>query len=247
MNMLCNDIDALLGPLHACTETQDGARVTTHCLYPSFDPVNVFVARIGEAYRVHDGGGAERVAWMHGRDEHLIRRLLSRHAARHRIKAVHGVLEGEAPSREWLLSAILAVANASASAASATIEWSVSAAEHDLKDKIYGVLSKAVAASAISREFPFTGLSGKEHRFDFAVRGPRQHLLLIDTVLPHHISISAKYVAFADARLDGGNGIDRFAVYDRPLERDDVSLLQQVADLVPFASLEPGVRRVLAH
>jgi hypothetical protein len=70
---------------------------------------------------------------------------------------------------------------------------------------------------------------------------------LIDTVLPHHVSISAKYVAFADTRCDRSTEIGRFAVYDRPLDRAHASLLQQVADLVPFRSLEPGIKRALSH
>ena len=245
--MVCADIQAAVSPLRACAETVDGARVTTHCLYPSFDPVIVFVARVGDTYPVHDGGGAERTAWTHGRDEHLIRRMLARHAARYQIKLVDGVLVAEAQSLEWLLSAILAVANASAGAANAIIDRSGAAGESVLRDKVYGVLTKAFDASTVVREFPFIGRSGKEHHFDFAIQKPHEHLLLIDTVVPHHVSVSAKYVAFADARLDRGNGIGRFAVYDRPLERGDASLLQQVADVVPIQSLEPGIRRVLAR
>jgi len=244
--MVCEDVRAALAPFHACVDTVDGARVTTQCLYPSFDPVTVFVARGKETYRVHDGGGAERAAWTHGRDQLLIGRILARHAARYHIKVVDdGVLLSEVQSVEWLLSAILAVANASAAAANAIVERSRVAGESILREKVDDVLSKAFEPSLVLRGFPFSGRSGKEHRFDFAIRQPHEHLVLIETVVPHHVSVSAKYVAFADTRLDHGNGIDRFAVYDRPLEPDDVSLLQQVADLVPFDSLERGIRRVL--
>ena len=243
--MLCKDVQAALGPLQTCVETSDGARVTTQCLYPSFDPVSVFVARIGDVYRVHDGGGAERAAWTHGRDEQQIRRVLTRHAARYHIKVIDGVLEAEAPGGEWLLSAILAVANASANAANAILEQSVAAGESALREKVYGVLAKAFDPKLVTREFRFIGRSGKEHRFDFAIRGRHENLLLIDTVLPHHVSVSAKYVAFSDAQVDRSKEVGRFAVYDRPLDRGDASLLQQVADLVPFRSLEPGLKRAL--
>ncbi len=245
--MVCKEVQAALGPLHRCVVTADGARVTTHCLYPSFDPVVVFVARVGDAYRVHDGGGAERTAWTHGREEHLIGKMLARHAARYQISVVEGALVAEARGPDWLLPAILAVANASASAANAIVERSRAAGESALRDKVDHVLSKAFDAAVVVREFPFTGRSGKEHRFDFAIRPSHEHLLLIDTVVPHHVSVAAKYVAFADTRFDRGNGIERFAVYDRALSPDDASLLQQVADLVPFHSLEPGIKRSLAH
>jgi hypothetical protein len=245
--MICEEVQAALSPFRGCVVTADGARVTTHCLYPSFDPVVVFVARIGDTYRVHDGGGAERTAWTHGRDEHLIARMLARHADRHQIKIVDGALVAEAQSLEWLLSAILTVANASAGAANAIVERSRATVESALRDKVDHVLSKVFDANVVVREFPFTGRSGKEHHFDFAIRQPHHHLLLIDTVVPHHISVSAKYVAFADTRLDRGDGIERFAVYDRPLEAGDASLLQQVADLVPLPSLEPGIKRAIAQ
>jgi hypothetical protein len=245
--MVCEEIEAALEPFHACVETADGARVVTHCLYPSFDPVPVFVARVGDTYRVHDGGGAERTAWTHGRDDHLIARMLARHAARYQIKVVDGALVAEAQSIEWLLSAILTVANASAGAAHAVVEQSRVAGESALRDKVYQVLSGAFDAAIVAREFVFAGRSGKEHRFDFAIRQPQQRLLLIDTVVPHHVSVSAKYVAFADTRLERANGIEGFAVYDRPLEAGDASLLQQVADLVPLRSLEPGLKRALTQ
>jgi hypothetical protein len=109
------------------------------------------------------------------------------------------------------------------------------------------ILSKAFDAVIVVREFSFIGLSGKEHHLDFAIRQPQQHLFLINTVVPDHVSVSAKYVAFADTRLDHGDGIERFAVYDRPLEAGDASLRQQVADLVPLGTLEPGIKRALAH
>jgi hypothetical protein len=247
--LVCKDVQAALGPLQKCVETTDGARVTTHCLYPSFDPVTVFVARVGEVYRVHDGGGAERSAWTHGRDDQLIRRMLMRHAARYHIKVIDGRLEAEAPGPDWLLSAILAVANASANAANAILERTIAAGEGALRDKVYEVLAKALGprATTIVRDFPLIGRSGKEHRFDFGIRRQEEGLLLIDTVLPHHVSVSAKYVAFADARFERSKEISRFAVYDRPLDKGDASLLQQVADLVPFRSLEPGIKRALTH
>jgi hypothetical protein len=112
--VICEDLRVALGSSTLYVETDDGARVTTHCLYPSFEPVTVFVVRMGELYRVHDGGGAERAAWTHGRDEHLIGRMLARHAARYQLKVVDGVLLADAQSLEWLHSAVLAVANASA-------------------------------------------------------------------------------------------------------------------------------------
>jgi hypothetical protein len=98
---------------------------------------------------------------------------------------------------------------------------------------------------SVHRKVAVIGQSGKEHHFDFKIADKQGRILLIDAVAPHPVSIYSKYVAFSDVSRDGGRESRRFAVYDRPLEPADVSLLQQVADLVPMESLEPGARRIL--
>jgi hypothetical protein len=177
-----------------------------------------------------------------------IRKVLARQAEKFRVAVVEDALVADAASAEWLTSAILAVANASAAAAHAVIERVVSATERMLKEKILTVLQTTVAQSKILTEYAAPGQSGKIHRFDFAVIEPPDqagNLLLINAVAPHHISVSAKYVSFADVvhRTDGR--IDRFAVHDKPLDPSDVSLLQQVADIVPVKSLHEGVIRLV--
>src|SRR4051794_27825100 len=127
MSRTCDDIKAALSAFEACTETDEGSRVTTHCLYPSFDQVNVFVVRIGEGFRIHDGGGAVRSAWLHGREESLVSRMLTKQATRYQIRVQDDSLIADAPSIEWLASAVLAVANASAAAAHAALDRFVSA------------------------------------------------------------------------------------------------------------------------
>lgn len=244
--MSCNDVQAALAGFGACTETEQGSRITTHCLYPSFDPVNVFVVRFGDGFRVHDAGGAFHSSWLHGRDESLIRRMMNRYAGRFQVTVAEDSLVAKATDVEWLTSAILAVANASAATAHAVVEHAVAATELQLKDKILSVLKSTIGADAIATEYVIPGKSTKSHRFDFAVRERRDGLLLINAVAPHHVSVAAKYVAFADIERRADGEVDKFAVHDRPLEASDVSLLQQVADIVPFSSLAPGVRRALA-
>jgi hypothetical protein len=85
------------------------------------------------------------------------------------------------------------------------------------------------------------GRSGKHHRFDFVVRSFGK-VLLLDAVAPHHISIASKYVAFADMAQSRNK---KFAVHDRRLESEDISLLQQVADIVPVTALEGGIKRLV--
>jgi hypothetical protein len=240
--MTCQDIRAALEPYGECTETENGSRLRTHCLYPSFEPVHIFVVRFGDGFKIHDGGGAYRSAWDHGREAAMARRAISRQAIAFGISVgADESLVADVQTKEWLLSGILAVANASASAAHTVFQHVAIASEEMLKEKIFGILASVVPMASIVREYALIGKSGKHHRFDYAIQTTEEQPLLLNAVTPHHVSISAKYVAFADTHELPVIG--RFAVHERPLEQDDMALIQQVADIVPFASLRPGVTR----
>lgn len=244
--MICEDVRAALGAGEVCVESDAGARVVTHCLYPSFTPVSVFVTKLGDGYRVSDGSGAIRAAWAHGRDEKLIERILAREASRFHLKVSSGALVADAPSIEWLRAAILAVANASAAAAHAAIGKAAAATERALKDRIYVALAHVAPERAIGTDVQVIGASGDVRSFDYGVRIEGDGELLVSAVAPHHSSIYAKYVAFADTK-ELPRTTSRFAVYDRPLSEGDVSLMLQVSELVPLRSLDAKARRILVH
>lgn len=240
--MTCEDILAALAGEATCEQTPSGMRVETHCLYPSFDPVDVFVVRHGEGFIVTDGGGAAASAWEHGREsvDHCLVKASSRFGA-----TTNGtVIEAKADNIDWLRSAILAVANASASAAEAALERAAQAAESAMADQIFEALSHIVPKAAIARDFVHRGSSGRKWRYDFGATA-NDNLLLVNAVSPHHNSISAKYVAFADAPEDREH-VRKLAVYNRKLDTADATLITQVATLVPLRSVERGARKVLA-
>lgn len=243
--MICEDVRAALGAGDRCEETEEGARVLTHCLYPSFEAVAVFITKLGDGYRVSDGGGAVRNAWLHGRDEPLSHRMLSREASRYHLKVSGYSLVAEVPTIEWLRSAILATANASASVAQAVNGKATAATERLLKEKIRETLSHIAPEERIGTDVEVTGNSGDLRHFDYSIKAANDNILVISALAPHHTSIAAKYVAFADTK--GLNRLAGFAVYDRPLERGDISLLLQVTDLVPIGALDLRARKALAH
>jgi hypothetical protein len=76
------------------------------------------------------------------------------------------------------------------------------------------------------------------------VHRSREDVLLINSVSPHHNSVSAKYVSFSDTESPRENKV---AVHDRPLVADDVALLQQVARIVPLITLRSGPQKVLSR
>jgi hypothetical protein len=71
-------------------------------------------------------------------------------------------------------------------------------------------------------------------------------MLLLNAVAPHHISVSSEYVAFSDVFHREGVRTDRWAVYDRELDPSDVSLLLQVATIVPMPALSAGLKKLIS-
>jgi len=114
----CDDVIAALAPYAECSLDGDVARVRTHCLYPSFEPVFVTVDRTGAgSYVVSDTGAAYAVAWDAGRDHRTIERAILQSASRFDVGTQGASILVTVPSLDWLASAIVAVANASSNAA----------------------------------------------------------------------------------------------------------------------------------
>jgi hypothetical protein len=216
----------------------------TQCLYPSFERVRIYVAKHGDGYKIHDNGGAYLSAWAHGRDEPIINRALNQECKKYHLARIGDTLVAEALSREWLLSAILSVANASAAAATAAVARIVAAAEQELSERIEQTLIKTVGSAGFSKDVDIIGKSGGHRHFDFAIEVPDSEPILINGVSPHHGSISAKYVSFADTE---GAASRKLAVFDRQLNTDDVALLQQVASILPIKGLARTTRGAIKY
>jgi hypothetical protein len=219
-----------------CANTPHGARIETHCLYPSSDPVHVFVRQRKEGFQVHDGGGAMRSAVAHGRNWQS---AMERASRRHSVVFRDGTLVAEPPSVDWLYPAILAISNASALAARLAMEASISRSESSLRDAIFEGLKRAVPESKIGREFEYRGRSGHLWQVDFAVREER--LVLVKSVVQNGNSINSNYATFGD--IGDQDDLTKFSVFDRKLNQDTEALLRQVAALVPLASVTAMVEQ----
>lgn len=240
----CSAIKEALAPFADCEATPNGARILTHCLYPSFQPVAVYVVGFGKGFIVHDGGDAQAVCWAHGRDERATTRYFNEQATKHGLRYVDGNLKLVIEDPTWLASAILAVANAASGAANASVEHIARSAMVVLQDAIHQALIGRFAKSNVLVHPTRTGGSGRSYDFDFGVIDSGR-MVLIDAVTPYAASINSKYTAFSDVMqtLDGIG----FAVFDRPLQAPEKTLLSQVAQVVPLASMTRGVERELPN
>lgn len=243
--MTCDRIQAAMNLFQTCAETPSGSRVMTHCLYPSFEPVDVYIHGFGDGFRVHDRGGARREAWLHCVEEGQMTRILNAEAGKHQIGVENGALVATAQSPEWLFAAITAVANASANAAKIAIDSVSLGTEDTLVRRIEDTLFNIFPDSMVRKHYGFRGKSGKEHHFDFALRGGGDRTILINAVTSHHFSVSSRYVSFADTIIKGYESVGRFAVFDHDPDNENAALLGQVADIVPFRTLLPGARHFM--
>ena len=237
----CDAISKALMSFGLCVNTSEGSRIQTHCLYPSFEPVYVFVAKVGDEYKIHDGGGAYRESWLHGRDEALISRYLKSESKKYHLELVGNSLVCSASSVDWLGAAIVSVANASSIVAGRAVEHAIAVAEEALIDRIEHNLKNFFRPEQIGRDVEVRGLSGGKRYFDFVLKND-VHQLLINGVAPHHGSVASRYVSFADT---DGDVAHKLAVYDKPLNADDAALLGQVASVLPLASLAQGAGRLI--
>jgi hypothetical protein len=240
--MTCDDIEKAMADFGICEQTPEGARIATHCLYPSFEHVRVFVAKVGDGYTVHDGAGAHNTAWLHGRDAELIGRSISDAADRFHIYVSGKALAARINSIDWLTSGILSVANGSSFAAHDAVDKIMAGQEEALIDRIGKTLFETWLPKEVSKNVDIKGISGGKRHFDFILRRESPRPIFINSVTPRRNSIAAKYVSFADTDADP---LFKLAVHDRELEVGDTALLQQVASVVPFASLGAGARRLI--
>lgn len=221
---------------YSCVETDRGLRVSTDCLYPSFSRVFVYVVKQGDSFLVHDNGEAAARVWEHGRDLRRPKQLWEKTASRFDCEVDNLVFKCVAQSSDWLAAAILSVANASAAAANTALERDHSVSEVTLVDRIEHALERNPKRPIFDRRTPILGKSGRTYEFEFSIKRAGAIVTLIDTVTPHHNSIAAKYVAFDDT--ERRPALQKFAVFERELDKADKVLLQNVADLIPIDRVE---------
>lgn len=233
--MSCEAIRSAMAVFDACEPTLDGSRIATHCLYPSFETVFVYVVKAGDTYIVHDGKGAARAAWEHTSDDRVIAAAIEKEALRYHLRVDSNRLAATEVVLDWLRPAILAVANASAAAANAVVGRILAANDEALVAKIDKALTAKIAPNRIARGFKVRGTSGGNRTFDFAIRGDDGFDLFLNGISSHHASYSLKYVAFSDIEADRSNKI---AIREAPLKTDVEALMAQVATIVPLASID---------
>lgn len=230
----CAYINNTLSEFGSCEKTEHGWRVTTHCLYPSFEQVSVFVRGYGDGFVITDAGGAITNVWHHGIDHSHAQRAMIKAAESFGCEYLRKEISLSVKTDEWLYSGIVSVANASSEAARAVVSKTRIANESGLIQKTKRFLEGLSWQPETKLEHAIHGSSGKLHTFDLAVFH-NDSTGLIDAVVPHANSIAAKYLAFADT--ESRAGLYKYAIFDTELTSEDKSLISDVADLVSYENV----------
>lgn len=230
----CAAVHAALLPFESCVRTSEGLRISTHCLYPSFGQVFVYIVGMGDGFIVHDGGGAVKEAWSHGAEPRAIAAASRMAASAFGCEVVLDQIRVSIPSIDWLWSAHVSVANATSDAARSAVGKSRVTKEESLIHRAKAAFDAAAWKPETRLEYKYAGRSGKVHTFDLAVQSGEK-VALVDAVIAHPNSIASKYLAFSDT--ESGPGIYKYALYDGDLPAEDKSLLSNVADLINIRSI----------
>lgn len=241
--MTCDLITAALSDMQ-CEETSEGFRVLTHCLYPNFEQVAVYVQNHLDGFMVHDGGEGFDFAFLEARNPNLLKTYMREFAALYGVDCDGRRIFGRAMTPEWLPNVLLAVANAASAAATAVLSSASDEVQSDeseeIAEKTYGVLRQAFTENQVHRRVKRRGRTGRLYTFAFGISaGPNSSL--VDTVTPNQLSVASRFTSFSavSARSLGG----AFLAHIRPMANEDSALLAEVADVVPLDALLASLER----
>ena len=239
--MKCDLIVASLSDLQ-CEETPDGARILTHCLYPNFDQVAVYVQTHLDGFLVHDGGAGFDIAFDEGHNATAMKGLMREYSALFGADTDDHRIFARALSADWLPNAVMSVANASASAATALVTGAGDdrIEDREFREKTYRTLVDAFKDENVPRRIKRRGRTGKLYTFAFGV-AYKSSVALVDTVVPNAISFASRFTSFS--AVGGRKEFGAFLAYKRPLATEDSALLAEVADVVPLEALVASIER----
>ncbi len=226
MNAICDTVVSGSADFRSCKESDNGARVRTTCIFPSFEPVFVYVVRFGDGFVVHEAGETMAVILSHGQDGSVASRVIRTECKRFDLTFEGRRISVKIDAPEWLDNAIVAVANTAAMAAYAAVSDSSRKREHELADTLFDLLTPRLPRGSLVKDYDYHGASGRRYRFDLAVQA-RSGLSLIQTIRPNANSVNAKYVALAD--VPDSDEVQRIAAHAGDLAPEDILLLQNVA------------------
>jgi hypothetical protein len=219
----------------SATLSEDGIRVTTHCMYPSNGFVQVMVRGGPTEFEVSDEGMGLREIESAGAEVRSPDGLLRHLVAPLGLRITNGIVRSPRVSAEVLPVMIPIVANASKEIAEWLFVHCKIKRERNFKKIVRDFLRRTFDDKV--KDQVIVGESQKAHKFENIVLFPDGHRLIVDAVIHDVSSINARVVANADVKMAKYASLEQRIVYDDAEEwgTEELNLLQIGAIPVPFS------------
>ena len=227
--------------------TGDGARVSTHVLYPSNGAVSVVVRGRETSFIVSDEGGGIAELGSAGLSVIVSDRMIGAQLRMSGMRVRNGVIMSPTIPMDAVPAAIMLVANASRTVA----DWGIShlpfRQHRSFREDLAKLLGKYFHDNMKSNE-SVVGKSNKPHKFGHVVHLFGERRLLIDPVVNDSSSINARLVSNLDVKMTDNSLIEQIIVFDDKLKwkASDLSILEMGAPTVAFSMAEREIRRRVA-
>jgi hypothetical protein len=211
----------------------DGAMVVTPLLYPGGSRVVLRFMESEQGYFISDMGAGRREAEL--MDGNVIFTRIARGAAeRFGVRFDSDMIFDIEVPHEALVTAAIAVANASKEAVDHTAERVSEKRAMDQRDKLWSRLAAAFPGAYVAREVMFQGASSPWN-FDAMIQAG-EHQTIFDLVSPHPSSVHAAVAKFLDVKDLGASSPVRVAVTVDKDQTPHLPLLGRTAKIIQLNS-----------
>lgn len=203
-------------------------QIVTPLLYPGGACVVLRLEESADGYFVSDYGAARREADLIG-GSRLFARIARDQAQRHGVNFDSDLIFDLEVPRDALVTAAIAVANASKTAVYETAEALSEKKAADQREQLWRLLGRAFPGQKVEENAPFGGRS-ETWTFDAIVMMDRP--ALFQTVAPNSISVHAAVSRFLDIRDNGADETIRVSVPTKMRQTPHLSLLARTSQIV---------------
>ena len=225
--------------------TDDGVRVTTHCMYPSNGLIRVYVRTGTETAVVSDEGEAVGEILAAGIDVADVNRLARHIVADQGLQICNGIILTPRIPIGTIPMAIPVVANAAKEVARWFYDHKKIKRARDFRMMLANYL-ESIFDDRLAKDEKIVGASNKPHKFANVINFPNGRKLVVDAAAMDPSSINSRVVANLDLRSNANPLIEQRIIYDdaEGWSSADLNLLNVGAPVVPFSKAADVIGRL---
>ena len=222
------------------TAREESARLSLRLLYPGGSMVGVEISRLRDDFLVSDAGTARREAGLLGGERSFVQ-LAPDIAMRFGVRFDHNMFFDINVSRDDLVVAVAAVANASRSAVESTAMRLATVEHADYQAMLWDKLDRVFTAKRVARKLPF---KGKLDRWEFDAAVQLQgKMSLFEIVTPYANSVNSAVTKFVDIRDLGADAPNRVAILTNKDKTPHFAVLANTAQWIASDAADEAYRK----